>query len=89
MDAGVHITDDDFQAMQILNAFEVPYALILTKSDIADQVIALKNVLQCLDVINNGENIVEAFPFLVSSLQGTGIDLLKTYIYVKTVQSFL
>ena len=88
MDASVDITDDDFQAMQILNTFEVPYTLVLTKYDIAHQVTVLNNVLRCLDVINNDKENVETFPFLVSSLDGTGIDLLKTYIYVKCIQSF-
>ena len=75
--------------MKILNVISFPWALVLTKTDKGDNTIILRNILSCIGIINkkSAGDMINSYPFLVSSVTGEGIDLLKTFIYFSMVKN--
>ncbi|NXO00467.1 GTPB8 protein, partial [Rhinopomastus cyanomelas] len=75
---GLHKTDRI--AVDMLEEFGIPYAMVLTKIDRASRGILLKNVLDIQDFVK--EKTQGCFPqlFLVSSLEFSGVHLLRCFV---------
>ncbi|XP_070606064.1 GTP-binding protein 8 isoform X2 [Erythrolamprus reginae] len=80
VDAKEGIQEMDKIAVEMLEEFGIPYVLVLTKIDIASKSAMAKNVLQIQDFVK--KNAQACFPqlFPISSLNYTGIHVLRCFI---------
>ncbi|XP_026537580.1 GTP-binding protein 8 [Notechis scutatus] len=80
VDAKEGIQEMDNIAVEMLEEFGIPYVLVLTKIDTASKSVMAKNVLQIRDFVE--KNAHTCFPqlFPISSLNYTGIHVLRCFI---------
>uniref|UniRef100_A0A8C9FL06 GTP-binding protein 8 n=1 Tax=Pavo cristatus TaxID=9049 RepID=A0A8C9FL06_PAVCR len=80
VDAVVGIQSTDLIAVEMLEEFGIPYVMVLTKIDRASKGLLLKNVLGIQEFVK--EKTQGCFPqlFLVSSVEFSGVHLLRCFV---------
>ncbi|XP_030307304.1 GTP-binding protein 8 [Calypte anna] len=80
VDSVVGLQTTDHTAVEMLEEFGIPYVMVLTKIDRASRGLLLKNVLKIHDFVK--EETQGCFPqlFLVSSLEFSGVHLLRCFV---------
>nr|XP_009673567.1 PREDICTED: GTP-binding protein 8 [Struthio camelus australis] len=80
VDGVVGLQKTDHIGIEMLEEFGIPYVLVLTKIDRASRGLLLKNVLEIQEFVK--EKTQGCFPqlFLVSSLEFSGVHLLRCFI---------
>ncbi|NXP43631.1 GTPB8 protein, partial [Heliornis fulica] len=80
VDGMVGLQKTDHIAVEMLEEFGIPYVMVLTKIDRASRGLLLKNVLEVQEFVK--EKTQGCFPqlFLVSSLEFSGVHLLRCFI---------
>ncbi|XP_026702807.1 GTP-binding protein 8, partial [Athene cunicularia] len=80
VDGVVGLQKTDHTAVEMLEEFGIPYVMVLTKIDRASRGLLLKNVLEIQEFVKGKTQ--GCFPqlFLVSSLEFSGVHLLRCFI---------
>ncbi|KQK80892.1 GTP-binding protein 8 [Amazona aestiva] len=80
VDGVVGLQKTDHIAVEMLEEFGIPYVIVLTKIDRASRGLLLKNVLEIQEYVK--EKTQGCFPqlFLVSSLEFSGVHLLRCFV---------
>ncbi|KFO73276.1 GTP-binding protein 8, partial [Cuculus canorus] len=80
VDGVVGLQKTDYIGIEMLEEFGIPYVMVLTKIDRASKGLLLKNVLEIQEFVN--KKTQGCFPqlFLVSSLEFSGVHLLRCFI---------
>ncbi|NWH50490.1 GTPB8 protein, partial [Fregata magnificens] len=80
VDGVVGLQKTDHIAVEMLEEFGIPYVMVLTKIDRASRGLLLKNVLEIQEFVK--EKTQGCFPqlFLVSSLEFSGVHLLRCFV---------
>lgn len=80
VDGGAGLQKLDLVAVEMCEEFGIPYVLVVTKIDRTRQGALLALLLQLHDFIKDQTSTCFAQPFLVSSVQYSGIHLLRCFI---------
>ncbi|XP_051761652.1 GTP-binding protein 8 isoform X2 [Ctenopharyngodon idella] len=80
VDGGAGLQKADLVAVEMCQEFNLPFVLVVTKIDRTRQGALLALVLQLRDFIKNQTSTCFPQPFLVSSVQFSGIYLLRCFI---------
>ncbi|XP_072541385.1 GTP-binding protein 8 [Salminus brasiliensis] len=80
VDGGAGLQKFDMVAVEMCEEFGIPYVLVVTKIDRTRQGALLALLLQLHDFIKDQTTTCFAQPFLVSSVQYSGIHLLRCFI---------
>ncbi|XP_051566401.1 GTP-binding protein 8-like [Myxocyprinus asiaticus] len=80
LDGGAGLQKADLVAVEMCEEFSLPYVLVVTKIDRTRQGALLAFMLQLRDFIKNQTSMCFPQPFLVSSVQFSGIYLLRCFI---------
>ncbi|XP_015464105.2 GTP-binding protein 8 [Astyanax mexicanus] len=80
VDGGAGLQKLDLVAVEMCEEFGIPYVLVVTKIDRTRQGALLALLLQLQDFIKDQTSTCFAQPFLVSSVQYSGIHLLRCFI---------
>ncbi|KAL6485270.1 hypothetical protein MHYP_G00073150 [Metynnis hypsauchen] len=80
VDGGAGLQKLDLVAVEMCEEFGIPYALVVTKIDRTRQGALLTLLLQLHDFIKDQTSTCFAQPFIVSSVQYSGIHLLRCFI---------
>lgn len=80
VDSGVGLQRADLVAVEMLEEFSLPYVLVVTKIDRTRRGALLSLMVQLRDFIKNQTSTCFPQPFLVSSIQFSGMYLLRCFI---------
>ncbi|KAL7866212.1 hypothetical protein SRHO_G00114590 [Serrasalmus rhombeus] len=80
VDGGAGLQKLDLAAVEMCEEFGIPYVLVVTKIDRTRQGALLTLLLQLHDFIKNQTSTCFAQPFIVSSVQYSGVHLLRCFI---------
>ncbi|KAI4885923.1 hypothetical protein NFI96_030893 [Prochilodus magdalenae] len=80
VDGGAGMQKLDLVAVEMCEEFGIPYVLVVTKIDRTRQGVLLALLLQLHDFIKHQTSTCFAQPFIVSSVQYSGIHLLRCFI---------
>lgn len=83
-ETGIH--EHDEIGIKMMEEFGIPYILVMTKIDKVSKSVLLKNLLSLMEYRKKKTHYCLAQPFMVSSVEGTGVALLQCYIAYVTGQ---
>lgn len=79
VDGSVGVTETDVIGLNMMEDFQIPYTLVLTKIDKAKPAVRIRHCLSALKYIEQTMYCLPQ-PFLVSSLTGEGVQFLQAFI---------